>query len=125
MNYNEQFNHLFLKMREEIAAISLASSNRLLLAEQAYLTVSGNYNQVNTAASFDSLGAEVEFYKKINSAFESEPTYFAELYYMFASMPDGKKEIIKYIKNQLEQASKFLFCLSNDLPSFECHRKTQ
>lgn len=100
MNYNEQFNHLFLKMKEEIAAISSVSSNRLQLAEQAYLIASGYYNQVNAAASFDSQGSEIEFYKKIKPAFESELIYFAELYYILASMPDRKKEIIKYIKNQ-------------------------
>ena len=87
-------------MKEEIAAIGSTSSNPLVRTEQAYLIASDFCSKVKASDVFDTQESEIEFFKKIRPGFEAELIYFGELYYLISSLPEGKKNRIKYLESQ-------------------------
>ncbi|TXE04757.1 RteC domain-containing protein [Algoriphagus aquimarinus] len=100
MNYNEQFKELFLQMKGEVAAIASASSNRLRTVQESYLLVSNYCEQVKAASKFESPEQEVEFFKKIRPGFEAELIYFGELYYILSSLPERRRDAIRFLLKQ-------------------------
>ncbi|WP_057937919.1 RteC domain-containing protein [Algoriphagus resistens] len=100
MNYNEQFKELFLQMKGEVAAIASTSSNRLGTVQESYLLVSKYCELVKPADEFDSIQEEVEFFKKIRPGFEAELIYFGELYYILSSLPERRRDAIRFLQKQ-------------------------
>lgn len=100
MNYNEQFNLLFLKMNGDIASIGASSSNCLWTAEQSYLIVTSYCVQVKPADAFDSQETEIEFFKKIGPGFKAELIYFGEVYFILSTMLERRWDAVLYFENQ-------------------------
>lgn len=105
MNYNEQFNLLFLKMKQEVSAVGSSMSNRLLAAEQSYLLANNYCEEVRPPENFESSENEVEFFKKIRPGFEAELIYFGELYFILSTIPQRRREAIRYLEKQFSQIS--------------------
>lgn len=100
MKSREHFNQLFLKMKEEVAAIGGASSNRLRALDQSYQLVSQYCAQIIALDTFDLPEEEVEFFKKIRPGFEAELIYFGEVYYILSTIPERRSEAIRYLEKQ-------------------------
>ena len=100
MKSREHFNQLFLKMKEEVAALVGASSNRLQAFDQSYQLVSQYCAQIIVPDSFDLPEQEVEFFKKIRPGFEAELLYVGEVYYILSTLPERRRDAIRYLEKQ-------------------------
>jgi len=100
MNYNEQFDLLYLEMKNDIASVGTATSNPLLAADKSYLIVNNYCVQVKALDAFDSQESEITFFKKIRPRFEAELIYFGELYFILSMMPERRKDKIRHLERQ-------------------------
>jgi hypothetical protein len=100
MNYSENFNPLFLKMKEDIASIATSSSNRLVTMEKSFILVNDYCAKVKAPAVFDTPEMEMDFFKKIRPGFEAELIYFGELYYILSTIPQRRRDAIRYLEKQ-------------------------
>ncbi|MEB2782180.1 RteC domain-containing protein [Algoriphagus sp. C2-6-M1] len=103
MIYSENFSPLFLKMKEDIASIAASSSNRLATMEKSFILVNNYCAQVKPPDTFDTPEMEMEFFKKIRPGFEAELIYFGELYFILSTIPQRRRDTIRYLEKQFLQ----------------------
>ncbi|WP_051315227.1 RteC domain-containing protein [Algoriphagus terrigena] len=100
MNDREFYNGLFMQMKEEIAAVASSSSNRLYVAEQAYLLAGSFCSQISAPDAFESVQEEIGFFKRVRPGFEAELIYYGEVYYILSSLPERQKDALEFLRTQ-------------------------